>query len=361
MDIRVLELLWGIESRLNSLEVARAKINAPHGFRIFEIPSDSWFKRGEWHVYLIRKAGLPSTVACWKLARQLRAPRYSISGLKDANAIAYQYVSLTSPKATPSYVDLGDVRAWYLGLGSMIKPGSHEGNMFRVELETEDPELLCRNLASIERIPAFYGPQRFGVKRPSSHLYGLAIALKEPGRLVREYTYRYPLEGYVKLSYEDESRELVSKKRDPWAVLEGAPGIALEALQSYIFNRALSEAIKRGYMERVREAIVKVKYCGLTATLPAVRLPSKELSLKTTMWAHLVKSVVEREGVSLEMLEGLKPSLRPLYFPFKLRSCVVGEGRVVVTLCLPPAAYVTVLLREVALVDWCSLALEVGE
>jgi tRNA pseudouridine13 synthase len=309
-------------------------------------------------LYLVRKVGVASTIACWKLARHLGAPRYSIAGLKDANAIAYQYVSLISPRVTPSYVDLGDVRAWYLGPGSVVKPGSHDGNMFRVEVKAGDPELLCRNIRSLDRIPAYYGPQRFGVRRPSSHLYGLALALREPGRLIREYTYRYPLEGDVRLSYEEESLALVSKRRDPWAVMEGAPGIALEALQAYIFNRALSEAIKGGYVERVRETILKIGYCGLTTTIPAVRLPSKELASATTTWARLVRGVAEFEGVRLEMLGELKPSPRPLYFPFKLGSCVTRGDKAIVTLCLPPAAYVTVLLREVAEVDWCSLAFE---
>ena len=184
----------------------------------------------------------------------------------------------------------------------MIKPGSHEGNMFRVEVVAEDPELLCKNIRSLDRIPAYYGPQRFGVRRPSSHLYGLALALREPGRLIREYTYRYPLEGGARLSYEEESLALVSKRRDPWAVMEGAPGIALEALQAYIFNRALSEAIKGGYVDRIRETVVKISYCGLTATLPAVRLPSKELASATTTWARLVRGVAELEGVSFVFL-----------------------------------------------------------
>ncbi len=359
--MRALELLWGVEERLNKLEVSRAKIDAPHGFRIFEVPSRDWFKRGGWHLYFVRKIGLASTIACWKLARHLGAPRYSIAGLKDANAIAYQYVSLVNPKATPNYVNLGDVRAWYLGQGSIIKPGSHEGNMFRVDIKADDVDLLCKNLESIERIPAYYGPQRFGIRRPSSHLYGLAIALKEPGRLIKEYTYRYPLEGDVKLSYENESITLAYKKRDPWIAMEKAPGIALEALQAYIFNRALSEAIRRGYLEQIRETIIRITYCNSIVTLPAVRLPSRELATGTTTWARIVRGVAELEGVNLEMLGALKPSLRPVYFPFKIRSCVRKEDKVIVTLCLPPAAYITILLREVALIDWCSLAFEIGE
>ncbi len=325
------------------------------------MPSKTWFKSGEWHLYLVRKVGLASTIACWKLARYLGASRYSIAGLKDANAIAYQYVSLINPKVTPRYVDLGDVKAWYLGSGSIVKPGSHEGNIFRVEVRAEDPELLCRNIRSIDRIPAYYGPQRFGIRRPSSHLYGLAIALKEPGRLFKEYTYRYPLEGNVRLSYEEESLELVSKRKDPWAVLEGVPGIALEALQAYIFNRALSEAIKGGYLDRVRETIIRVNYCRSSTTLPAVRLPSRELASATTTWARIVRGIAEFEGIDLDMLGELKPTLRPLYFPFELRSCVTRGDRAIVTLCLPPAAYVTVLLREVAEVNWCSPLLEIGE
>lgn len=331
--------------------MVRAIIETPWGFRIFELPSNSWFREGGWHLYLLRKVGVASTIACWKLARYLGAPRYSIAGLKDAHAIAYQYVSIVNPRVTPSYVDLGDVKAWYLGRSSMVKPGSHEGNLFKLIIKTEDPERLCENIKSINVIPAYYGPQRFGILRPSTHIYGLALALREPGRLVREYSYRYPLEGEYRLSYEDKSVEEVRRRKDPWVVVESVPGIALEALQAYIFNRALSEAIRGGYLDQVRETLVRIRYCGVEAVLPAVRLPSRDLATSSSKWALLVKSIAEVEGVNLELLKNLKPSLRPLYFPFKLRTCSVGDGLVKVTLCLPQGAYVTTLLKEVSVLE----------
>ena len=237
----------------------------------------------------------------------------------------------------------------------MIKPGSHEGNLFSLTIKTRDPEGVCGNLKQMSRIPGYYGPQRFGVLRPSSHLYGLAAALREAGRLVEEFSYRYPLESGGTLSYEVKAIEDVMRRRDPWVALEHVPGIALEALQAYLFNRALSEAISMGYLDRVRETVVRLKFCGDTATLPAVRLPSPELVAGGSTWAQLVKRVAEIEGVDLRLLKGLKASLRPLYFPFKLRTCAARDEEARVTVCLPSAAYVTILLWEATALDWSSL------
>ncbi len=344
---RFLELLYGVEERFHDFSRVSARLTLPWDFRVFEVKSPRWFRGSGWSLYFVRKVGISTLNACKALSRRLNSSRFTFAGLKDACSVSFQYVSFRSPRVRAVRVDLGSIKAWLLGEGSPITLGSHLGNIFRITLDVEEPAGLLKTLASISRIPAFYGPQRFGVLRPSTHLYGLSIARREPGALAREFRYRYPLEPQYNLGLESRRLGEAVDKRDPWKLFEGTPRIYLEALQAYLFNRALSKAIRKNILNEVREAIAKIEYCSETVTVPAVRLPSHKLATSKTRWAALVGEVVGEEGLKLEELKGLTPSLRPLYFPLKVRSINVTGSNVTFITCLPPSAYATILLREI--------------
>ncbi|MEB3774126.1 MAG: tRNA pseudouridine(13) synthase TruD, partial [Desulfurococcales archaeon] len=199
----------------------------------------------------------------------------------------------------------------------------------------------------VEWIPGFYGPQRFGVERPNTHYLGLLFVEGRLGEVLREYMYRYPMEdarppgGY-------ESRALSS-------VGAGFPrprplAIFREALQAYIFNRALSRILRdaRGYAEHW----VKVRCMGMEYRVPAARLPSPRLARSRSRWAGLVKSILEEEGLDLGLLKSLKSPFRPLLYPvcgFRQRR---APGGVMLRFSLPQGGYATTLLRELFEVDW---------
>ncbi|MFN4046171.1 MAG: tRNA pseudouridine(13) synthase TruD, partial [Acidilobaceae archaeon] len=173
---RFLELLYGVEERFHDFSRVSARLKLPWGFRVFEVGSPRWFRGSGWSLYFVRKVGVPTLNACKAISRRLNAGRFTFAGLKDACSVSFQYVSLKSPRVKAVSVDLGSIRAWLLGEGSPITLGSHLGNIFRITLDVGEPERLLKTLTSINRMPAFYGPQRFGVLRPSTHLYGLSIA-----------------------------------------------------------------------------------------------------------------------------------------------------------------------------------------
>ncbi|MCX8166115.1 MAG: tRNA pseudouridine(13) synthase TruD [Acidilobaceae archaeon] len=324
------ELLMGLEARLYSLERPRAVLRLPEGFRVVELRPPG---EGEHYLYLVRKVGVSTERALRLLSRYIR--KGSHAGLKDAHSISYQYLS--TPYPGPSFIDLGSVKAWLVGQGAKLKRGSHGGNLFRIALESEGAELLEKNLRAIREVPAFYGPQRFG-RRLTTHLYGLAIARGDPGALAREFK-----RG---LSFERRLLQEARERRDPWLLLRRAERIYSEALQAYLFNRALSRVIREGELAEVGERALEVRACSSSARLPAVRLPYE--GLKGTRWADVVRQVMEEEGITRGELRRVKGELRPLYYLAQIRSVAREGNRVSFTLCLPPGAYATALLREVA-------------
>ncbi|MCE4611574.1 MAG: tRNA pseudouridine(13) synthase TruD [Desulfurococcales archaeon] len=344
-----LESFYGIDSTLlpNNPE---AIIQFPYGFRVVEVRPRG--KGSGYYLYFVKRVNMSSMKAAWmlKLATGCRKP--SLAGLKDTCAVAYQYISLKCSHTPPLTISIGNLgfKAWLVGMGGRFNPGSHEGNIFRVRISTRLPKTFCSRLEKLSWIPGFFGPQRFGVDRPNSHLYALHTLKGDLERLIAESLYRYP--GEWRSCPGDYERRLL---KSPWR--PQLPRVVFEALQSFLFNEALSEALRRGLNpEMIGEKRIWVS-CpgGFRVRVPAARLPHERLSTRKTLWARIVSEVSKEAGIDLKLLgykAGLRPALRPLVYPVCRVKCRPGEGEVLAILALPPGAYATIAFRTAALIDW---------
>ncbi len=320
-----------------------AVILYPWGFRVVEAPR---FPRGRgWLHYLMTKWLLSSVAAAARLAGALGCRWWRVAGLKDACGVTSQLVALKGCRGARARVSLGRVEARLLGSGGPLRPGALEGNIFTVDLEYPGG---CRGPPGA--VPNFYGPQRFGVERPVSHIYGLYAARGDHLGLSTAYSSRMPLEarscpgGY-------EALHLGGAWRGRPAM---PPGVALEALQAYLFNRALSEGLRRGIKPRgLAEHWLEYPCPGGSVRLPAARLPSPRLLAGRSVWARLVREVAEEEGVDLRLLP--RGSWRPLEVaPCHWRCRSLSGGVVRLRFTLPPGAFATTLLDFAFGVDWLS-------
>ena len=108
--------------------------------------------------------------------------RIRFAGVKDKLAVTTQLFSIEAPVDSVTGLRMADVEVLslvptdrHIGLGDLI------GNSFEIaitELDVDDAEARRRVEAILEEArevggyPNFYGPQRFGVSRPVSHLVG---------------------------------------------------------------------------------------------------------------------------------------------------------------------------------------------
>jgi tRNA(Glu) U13 pseudouridine synthase TruD len=357
--LAALERLWGIEPPgLKPATDAVLWVERPRGFRVFE-PKPLLAPRGSWAVYLVSREALDSVAAARILAGLLGARRYSLQGLKDACARAFQYISLEAPRRTPESLVHGRLKAWLVGWrGDPLRVGGHGFNMFTIDVDLDDPGMagvVCDAFKSIRWIPGLYGPQRFGVERPNTHYYGLKALTGEWGDLLREYSTRYPLEprrgpgGY-------EARAIERARREAAYTIAGKtlPGIALEALQAYIFNRTLSRALALGLEpESLAGSRVRVACPQGLREVPAARLPPGG-SRGANPWARLMARILCEEGVPLDAfkLSGLSSPLRPVLYPVCRLYCRIHGPRIRLHVVLPAGAYATILLRMAGWVDW---------
>ncbi len=315
----------------------------PWGFRVVEAPR---FPRGEgWLHYILVKRLLSTPAAAGRLASMLGCSRWSVAGLKDTCSVSTQLVALRSCRRLKARVEGGGVEARLLGSGGPLRPGVLEGNIFTVDLEGA----ACNWAPG--SVPNFYGPQRFGVERPVSHVYGFYSVKGDLAGLIGFYRARMPLEARsCPGSYE--SRAL----RAAWRGGAGRPPrVVVEALQAYLFNRVLSLALSRGLSPR-ELAEHWVEYpCpgGRRVRLPAARLPSPRLSRGRSLWARLVREVALEEAVSLPLLP--RGGWRPLaVVPCMWRCSSLGGGVVRARFALPPGSYATTVLDFAFGVDWLS-------
>lgn len=257
------------EVLLNGVEVDKAKSPRP----------------GPYTWVLIEKRGIDTLSVVSLLRRRLGVSSIDISygGLKDSNAVATQIISIRGVSASAlSGIDLGP-RVRVLDAFTMDKPftpGEIWGNAFtiRVRGPVFDWNLVeCVKAQLAERgLPAYYGYQRFGLRRPNSHMIGKYLVLgdferaveellakprptEDPTiRMAREYAargeYAKALELFPRsIRYLPERAVLRRLIADPGNFGNAISALPLnllrlyvEAYQSYIFNKALSGRIRRG-------------------------------------------------------------------------------------------------------------------
>ncbi len=358
VDLRgliVLERLWGVEwtPRTGSM----VEFIVPEGFVVAERRVSVGDPHG-FLVYLVRKEGVPTSLVLDRLSRLLGGRAYPL-GLKDARSIAYQYILVEAVEGPSSIIGEG-FRAWLIGRrAKRPRLGIHLWNNFRLTLRVimGDSKSTCESFRGDGYVLGFYGPQRFGVTRPVTHVYALFTLLPEPGSLLREY---YDVSGMgggnYRGSYESRAVEHARSLGDPIQAIWGRqPSIVREALQSYVWNRALSSILdKMGvpqHYEKASRALCPEKRVAFLA-----RLPSRSLLSSRGEWASIVRRILRLESLPQWVLPGKAP-YRPLAVePCRLSCKLDRGGTLTLWLTLPRGIYATIAVRSYVFVNWFSIA-----
>jgi tRNA pseudouridine13 synthase len=370
---------------------------------------------GPWLWLIIEKRGVDSITLSLLIAKKLGLSPGDISfgGLKDAAAITSQIISVrgSRPEDIES-LNLGDrVRViHHYVMDSPFTTRDIWGNEFTVTIRDTQGAGLDECLEELRRgFPAYYGYQRFGLRRPNSHIVGKYIVMgrfedavmellahpyptEPPGiRRVRELAsvgkFAEALEALPRgLRYAPERiilRSLVEVPGDYLRALRKLPrellSLYTEAYQSYLFNRFLSERLRRGLpidkalpgdrvimldehglptrhviyvsdsmVDRVNEAIMRGRF-AVVGTLPGY----------STRTLPGVQGEIEQEIMSEEDVE---PSdfrtgafdwlrIRGSYRTMSVKPLIISTenhgDHVVLRFRLPRGNYATVFLREI--------------
>jgi len=368
-------------------------------------------------------------IAIRNIAKQLgiSQKQISIAGIKDAKAVTAQHITIEHASMEDiAKVNIKDMEILPVGyLRNKLSPYYLLGNNFDIKIKainrsesTIEKRIAgtVRALDAIGGIPNYFGHQRFGTTRPITHAVGKAIVegnfeeaamlfLAKPSahehpssrqarrelRSTRDF--KQALQNFPKqLRYERLMlKHFVENPKDFVGAFKQLPiklqALFVQAYQSHLFNRFLSERIKNGFSlnkAEVGDYVVNVERSGLpmvnTAKIAsaetvaeanelikagrmrvALSLIGVKQRLSQGAMGQIETQILEEEGVKTESFRvnaipkiGGRGGLRAVVAPikdFKLQSISAradanGEREADLSFMLLRGSYATVLLRE---------------
>ena len=417
----------GIEVYLTATKGIGGRIKAnPEDFVVSEIPilppreeggrfTAAWIKTRNWETNRLVRM----------MSRELRISRKRISfaGTKDKRAITSQLFQFDAPIELVGGLRIKDVELLdYYQTNKKVGIGDLKGNRFDITIrEIQHPKeeiaeiasATATELAGAGGFPNFFGVQRFGSIRPITHIVGRCIVRGDFKAAVDAYVAN-PIEGEDEQVFE--ARTALEQTGDYGGALKMYPDVmsfekamlnhlvkhpddhigALEQLpfnllmmfvhgyQSFLFNRILSERIRRGLplsKPMMGDVVMAVGKDGLPddrhfvpvngdnlekvgkqvsggkAFVSGVLFGSESTFADGEM-GNIERGVVESEGLkphdfTLPAMPRLssKGTRRPLSMPLPRMDVKPSDGLVEMKFELSKGCYATVILREFMKVD----------
>ncbi|MGD6806432.1 MAG: tRNA pseudouridine(13) synthase TruD [Candidatus Bathyarchaeia archaeon] len=372
---------------------------------------------------LLVKRNWDTFVAAKNVAKSLGIDqcRVQFAGIKDAKAVTAQHITIENVTVEEAAkVDVTDVKVAPIGyVREMLSLFYLLGNNFTITIKdseaseaaaSERIEQTMQQISAIGGIPNFFGHQRFGTTRPITHFVGKALAqgsfeeaamlfLAKPSphehpasRQARQelqdtHNFKHASDAFPKqLRFERLMlQHLAENPTDYVGAFRRLPlklqALFVQAHQSYLFNRFLSERLKHNLpLNAVVEGdfVVGVERTGLPMTSmektvtsenlvqvnEAIKLGKMRLALPIFglrqklsggVMGEIERQVLFAEGldqnpVRLNELSrvGGKGGLRTAAAPVKdFKLLKAAGGSVQVSFMLLRGCYATVLLREI--------------
>jgi len=369
-------------------------------------------------------------IALRNIAKQLDLSQgqIHIAGIKDAKAVTAQHITVENCSVEDAAkVNIKDIEIRPVGyVHEKLSPYYLLGNHFTIRItaikrsESTVAKRIAETASALDAvggIPNFFGHQRFGTTRPITHLVGKAILegdfedaamlfLAKPsvhehpasrnarGELQSTRDFKQALQNFPRqLRFERLMlRHLVEKPDDFVGAFTRLPvklqALFVQACQSYLFNRFLSERIKNGFSlnrAEVGDYVVNVERSGLPMVNVAkvasaetvmevnesikagrmrVALPLIGIKQKPSQGAmgQIERQILEEEGIQPENFRvneisrvGGRGGLRAVLTPvqgFKLHGTSAfaadqNESQADLSFMLLRGSYATVFLREI--------------
>jgi len=355
-------------------------------------------------LYRVEKHSVDTLHVARALAGPLKS-RVTYAGMKDKRAVAVQYMTPTTSKAArPPVVEEDRFTARLVGyLPRPISRSMIAGNRFRITLreccsEVSDCVQQALDNARSMRLPNFYGHQRFGTKDQVTHRVGKELVQRRfkdavwallcerrssddeeadrARRLLADGKYD---EGSRLLPERQDVERMVARRlaKGPSEyvhALRAAPiavrRLYVQALQSYLFNRTLSEAVRRGidissvtagdnWADLAKDGLNLGKVHGVREELvegavPVVQIPGHAFRNYGSRFDECLQRVLADEGIDPrsffveEMQEvSAEGGFRRAHLVVSEPSFKVAEDVATLEFALPRGGYATVLLREI--------------
>ncbi len=380
-------------------------------FVVEEIPLYPFSGTGPHVIFQLEKTGISTMEAVALLADKLNVTRNRISyaGLKDAQAITKQWISLDNME--PDVLDGLKIPGFKISNitrhENILKLGHLKANKFIIKVRKLKHPLptalkMAREICDVidrKGFPNFFGPQRFG-NRFDSHLLGYALAVNDldtfadlflgcPTKFdngkVAQAREMYDKGNYMKarklwpypFASQRKALQLLAKnggrkKKVAYQVKIELKNLLVSAWQSYIFNQVLAARMPgistlidgdiayrfdNGAEFRIKEDITDQQLrCDAHEISPTGPLPGTKLSKVFGQAGEIENRILNENGINEDICRGLKKYYartcrRPLAVYPQGLNCAGGADKMGEFLrfefTLPSGCYATSLLREI--------------
>lgn len=388
-------------------------------FVVSEVFPDLPYEGGRYLVLEVEKTNWDTHRLIREMARQLRISqkRFAWAGTKDKRAVTSQRISIMNlDEQALDCLHLPDLKIRVLGrTNRSVGLGDLLGNRFRIvirDLSCPDPairlEQITEQIKRLRGVPNYFGLQRFGERRPVTHLVGEAMAKgrmeeavfiylampfpaePEETRLARERLWaerdvREALKYFPEyLNFELAVMNYLAEHPQDYArsfdvLSANLKRLFVHAYQSYLFNKILSRRLAAGLP--VHEAVPGDVVCfskdgrpdmgrlqtadeeSLAAinrlaergrayvTLPLIGYDTA-LADGREAQGRIERQVMAEEGMTAESFRieenpglGSRGARRAALCPVE-PQIRAEEGRAEMQFVLPKGSYATVVLRE---------------
>jgi len=359
---------------------------------------------GSFALYRVEKRSIDTLHLARQVGTVLRS-RVSYAGIKDKRAVAVQFLSPTSSRnSAPRSIEGQGFKCELVGyMRRPLSPNMVAGNSFRILLRDCCPSIgdsIASTLNACEegRVPNFYGLQRFGTRDSRTYRIGKALVkadfreavkllLLEPrvwdddaAKNARELMSAGRFDEGLRLLPRGQdvermaARSLSKRPGDYLGAIRSVP-IALrrlyvQALQSYLFNRTVSQGLREGldiskavegdnWGEVSTDGLSLRKVHGVREPMVGIPVPLVQIVGYAyrnygSRFDRCADDVLRAEGVSAkefyvkEMQEvSAEGGFRRAHLTVRGASWGVSGDTAELRFTLPRGEYATVLLREV--------------
>ncbi len=338
---------------------------------------------GNYAVYKLKKQGIDTNHSLSNIFKK-HYLRLKSLGLKDASAITEQFVY--SEKKIKSIDSISEKKYSIKRIGFVKKPFSKKdmiGNQFKIRIVDATNEIEKFN--EYKKILNFYGYQRFGSKRPVTHLIGKALIQKDYEKAIHFLlTYRSKYDSaenskireklsdrsnFSKLLPEipfqmDLERTVVNEMiqgENPKNALRAIPlnirRFVVQAYQSLLYNKTLSAAFTDGeelfFPQQGDVCYDKNGNLGKFSNDPDQRLSIPFIGYayyKKTRFNYQISKILESEEVSPKdfFLKEMQELSNEGGFRNSSIKCEdIKANQNMITFTLSRGSFATIVLREI--------------
>lgn len=339
---------------------------------------------GSYAVYSLKKRGIDTNHALAEIFH-IHGLRLKALGLKDANATTEQFVCTTSISKAPEKFSTNRYSIELLGF--LPKPLTKKdmiGNQFKIKVSNTSFSKIL-NFKNYDKILNFYGYQRFGSRRPVSHLIGKAILQNDfvkAVELLLSFISECDLPENTKIrktladksNYSKTLNEIppqmdlekivlyeMIEHDDPLKAMRAIPlsirRLFVQAFQSYIFNCSLSLAFENGE-ELFSPKEGDVCYDTKNILGRFENDPKQKLSIplvgysysKKNRFDYYISKILEREQIHAK--DFFSKTMQEISDEGGFRQAVitcndVSMAEPTISFTLSRGSYATILLREI--------------